>query len=245
MLSEKPWTVLATIRLFAMVIATLCLGFITTSLMELLKLGASDDQRHFFEMVVMGLSFQIGAIIWISIYVREAGTSWTQGFGFATGSRRGAIVLGLAVGFAFVPAGWLTQQACAKIMTWLNITPDPQAVVEELSRGGLGLAEKIFFGVLSIVLAPIAEESFFRGIIYPTVKLAGYPKTALWGTAILFGLFHFNAVTFVPLTLFGVALSLAYEKTDNLLTSMCAHSFFNTVNFFMLVYQDQLQDWLK
>ena len=245
MLSERPWNLVATMWLFAMVFATLCLAMISTSVIELLKLGGSEDQRRFLEMVIMGLSFQVGALIWIWIYVREAGISLKEAFGFSSGSPVRAVVLGLAAGILFLPFAWGTQQICFEIMTWLHLDPNPQAVVEELSGEGLSIWKQLFFGVISIILAPVAEESFFRGIIYPTVKQAGFPRLALWGTAVLFGLFHINVVTFVPLALFGVALSLLYEKTNNLLTPICAHSIFNTINFFLLIFQEPLSRLFK
>ena len=240
MLTEKPWNLVATVRLFAMVFATLCLAMISTNVIEMLKLGGSDDQRRFLEMVVMGLSFQLGALIWIWIYVREAGVSLKEAFGFSSGSPMRAVVLGLTAGILFLPFAWGVRQLCSGAMTWLHLDPNPQAVVEELSAEGLSLWKKLFFGMISIILAPVAEELFFRGIIYPTVKQAGFPRLALWGTAALFGLFHINVVTFVPLALFGVALSLLYEKTNNLLTTICAHGIFNTINFFLLIFQEPL-----
>ena len=58
---------------------------------------------------------------------------------------------------------------------------------------------KILFGLLTIVLAPIAEEALFRGILYPSIKQTGHPRWALWGTSLLFGIMHFNMATLVPL----------------------------------------------
>jgi uncharacterized protein len=94
--------------------------------------------------------------------------------------------------------------------------------------------DRIYFGVLAILLAPVAEELLFRGILYPAIKQAGFPRVALWGTALLFAATHHNLPTFLPLALLAIALALLYEKTNNLLAPIAAHSLFNMMNFLVL-----------
>jgi len=43
--------------------------------------------------------------------------------------------------------------------------------------------------------------------LYPWIKQSGFPRLALWGTAILFAAIHFNLATFIPLA--ALALMLA------------------------------------
>ena len=93
--------------------------------------------------------------------------------------------------------------------------------------------------LMAVAVAPVAEETLFRGILYPAIKAAGYPRLALWGTSILFGASHVNLVTFLPLTFLALALTWLYEKTDNLTAPILAHSLFNTANFFQLVIERQ------
>ena len=67
------------------------------------------------------------------------------------------------------------------------------------------------------------------------IKQNGYPKVAIFGTAVLFGLFHVNLLTFASLTFVGLALIFIYEKTDNLLAPILAHAFFNAVNVALIL----------
>lgn len=92
---------------------------------------------------------------------------------------------------------------------------------------------------MALVAAPIIEEMLFRGIIYPSIKHAGYPKIALWGTSILFSLTHQNMPAFLSLVFFAMVLTWLYERTGNLLTPILAHSFFNAANFIMLLVAKQ------
>jgi membrane protease YdiL (CAAX protease family) len=43
-----------------------------------------------------------------------------------------------------------------------------------------------------------------------------------------------NLVTFVPLLVLALALTLVYEKTGNLLAPITTHAMFNALNFAML-----------
>jgi membrane protease YdiL (CAAX protease family) len=89
---------------------------------------------------------------------------------------------------------------------------------------------------MAIGLAPVAEEILFRGILYPLMRRISNPCAAIWVTSVIFGVFHMNAMTFLPLTLLGATLALLYEKTGNLMSPILAHSLFNLANFFLLVF---------
>jgi membrane protease YdiL (CAAX protease family) len=94
-------------------------------------------------------------------------------------------------------------------------------------------------GATAVLLAPVAEEMMFRGILYPVIKQVGYPRLALWGTSLLFAAVHLNAVTFVPLTVLALVLTALYERTNNLLAPIAAHLLFNALNFGMLLLLQQ------
>src|SRR5262249_9857803 len=95
----------------------------------------------------------------------------------------------------------------------------------------------LVLGVGTIAVAPFAEEILFRGILYPWIKAAGFPRIALWVTAIAFGAVHMNVMNFLPLFVLALVLTLLYEKTNNLMAPIAAHSLFNAVNFVMLLLQ--------
>jgi membrane protease YdiL (CAAX protease family) len=104
---------------------------------------------------------------------------------------------------------------------------------------------RAYFIVFSIVIAPAAEEILFRGVLYPAVKQAGFPRTALWGTALLFAAIHWYLPIFLSLTALGLALALLYELTNNLLASITAHGLFNAVNIVVLFHQNSSPQFHK
>ncbi len=85
----------------------------------------------------------------------------------------------------------------------------------------------VYLGVFAVVLAPVAEEFIFRGMLFPFVKQLGFPKLAWFGVSFLFALIHMNAPTFLPLFVFALALTWLYDRTDNLLAPITAHALFN------------------
>lgn len=90
--------------------------------------------------------------------------------------------------------------------------------------------------VVTVLLAPLAEEFLFRGVLYPAVKQSGYPRVALWGTAVLFAAIHLNLIAFFPLLVMALLLTAVYELTGNLMASIAMHMLFNGINFFRAVF---------
>jgi len=185
-------------------------------------------------LVIVALTLQVGALVCIAFFLRENGTGWTAAFGFKTNWRT-AVLVGLAVGMVAVPVLWMLQALSGATLSRLGIDVREQEAVQ-LLRGAHTLGQQVFVAVMAVLLAPPVEEMFFRGILYPFIKQAGFPRWALWGVAICFALIHGNIGAFVPLVGLAVGLALLYEWTDNLLTGIIVHAVFNAVNFAALFY---------
>lgn len=177
-------------------------------------------------------------------FLREHQMSWTESFGLANHRSR-AVLLGILLALIFLPVGWGLQQASAQVMIHLphlKLQPQEQPVIHALRVASSCWWDRLALGVTAILLAPVAEEIFFRGILYAAIKQAGYPRAALWGTALFFAGVHANAVAFVPLTVLAVVLTALYERTNNLLAPIIAHAMFNALNLATLFL---LQEWLR
>ncbi|MBQ9489036.1 MAG: HAD hydrolase-like protein [Lachnospiraceae bacterium] len=61
------------------------------------------------------------------------------------------------------------------------------------------------------LIAPIAEELLFRGVIYGYVRKFFDVRTAIIGSAILFGVYHGNMVQALNATILGYFMAYAYE----------------------------------
>ncbi len=184
------------------------------------------------QMIVSALSLQGAILVLLIPFLREHGVTWREAFGF---NNRWVVALGLGILVAgiFLPIGWFLQNVSAELMLRLHLKPEQQQVVQTLQTDHAAAARAVF-GVITIALVPAAEESFFRGILYPWIKRAGFPRLALWVSSLLFAAVHLNLMSFIPLALFAFALALVYEATNNLLAPITAHALFNAVNFYFL-----------
>lgn len=187
------------------------------------------------QMAIAALSFQ-GAAVWlVARFLREQGVSWNEGFGLRV-HWRGAVLAGILLACIFLPAGlalqWLSSEALTRFMPWQG-QPEEQQAVQTL-RMASGWLSRSVLGVVTILLAPAAEELLFRGILFTWIRQWGHPRLALWGTSVLFALIHLNTVTFLPLLVLALLLARLYERTGNLLAPIAAHALFNAFNFIML-----------
>jgi membrane protease YdiL (CAAX protease family) len=197
--------------------------------------GVSAADTSIWRVVVASLSFQGAGLILVARFLREHQIKWGEAFGF-TNHRGKAMLLGALVALIFLPLGWGLQQISALVMTHLphfKLEPQEQLPVHVL-RVSMSWAGRITLGATAILLAPVAEELLFRGILYPAIKQAGFPRLALWGTTLLFAAVHMNMVTFVPLAVLALVLTALYERTNNLLAPITAHAVFNALNFLTL-----------
>jgi membrane protease YdiL (CAAX protease family) len=200
----------------------------------------AGSQRDFWQIVISACFLEIPALALIALFLRQHDVSWKQAFGFRAGETATVVAYGVMAGALFVPAAWALNALSSKLMVLLHLNAQDQQLVQELQDRGSSVAEKVFLGVVAMVVAPVVEEMLFRGILYAALKQQGWPRLALWGSSTLFALVHSNMASFVPLLIFAVLLVRLYESFENLLAPIVAHSLFNAANFLALIYQDQI-----
>ncbi|MGK7906420.1 MAG: lysostaphin resistance A-like protein [Synechococcus sp.] len=88
----------------------------------------------------------------------------------------------------------------------------------------------IFLLVVS-VMAPIFEETLFRGFVLPSLTKVMPVWGAILLTAVLFAIVHLNVSDLLPLTVLGIVLGTVYSRSRNLLAPMLLHSCWNAGSF--------------
>lgn len=85
----------------------------------------------------------------------------------------------------------------------------------------------LWFG--AAVVAPFAEEVFFRGILQSAVRnMTRSPRAAILVASVVFAAVHLSQPHAIPALLFlGVSLGTAYERTGSLLVPVIVHAAFN------------------
>ncbi|HET7082912.1 MAG TPA: type II CAAX endopeptidase family protein [Candidatus Limnocylindria bacterium] len=84
--------------------------------------------------------------------------------------------------------------------------------------------------VAFLLVAPVAEEVFFRGVAYNAWERERGPWVAVLGSAVLFAAIHGSLFALVPIFALGVTLALLYRQTRSLAATIAMHAGFNAIS---------------
>ncbi|UYP46292.1 hypothetical protein NEF87_002577 [Candidatus Lokiarchaeum ossiferum] len=110
----------------------------------------------------------------------------------------------------------------------VSILPvQPNEVRAEIVMGGGNLA----IGVLTAsILVPIAEELFFRGYLFTSLR----KRSSFWIAAIIssacFGLIHGDPIAIVYAFMLGLIIAGVYEKSKSIYISILLHMLINFIS---------------
>jgi membrane protease YdiL (CAAX protease family) len=236
-ISEKPWRPEAVLMLGAGILAVVSLSGIGTALLQ-----EKDETPRFVAFAVGTLLWQCLAALQVHFFLRYHGMGWRDFLGLRRRRAWVMVLLGFAIALVAAPVGAAAMHVSSKAVSLVQEDPKPQMAVEVL-EAATGTAQRILFAFTAIVMAPLVEETMFRGILYPLLKQQGYRRLALFGTSLLFAAIHMNLLIFFPLFLFALLLVTLYEWTDSLIAPMAAHAAFNAINFLLLLNWRTIDHW--
>ncbi len=88
--------------------------------------------------------------------------------------------------------------------------------------------------VVVAVVAPVVEELTFRGLGFTLLSRFG-PDAAVFGTAVLFGLYHGFVLALPVFVVVGLALGWLRRRTGSIYPGMVMHGAFNAVALILAV----------
>lgn len=101
----------------------------------------------------------------------------------------------------------------------------------------------LVFAAVGVVVAPIVEELFFRGVLLRAFRSRFAPAPAIALQAIVFGSFHVsiaygwgNVGLVLSISVLGAAFGVAAHQTRRLAPGMLAHAIVNTVAFLAVLF---------
>ncbi|MGO9588007.1 MAG: lysostaphin resistance A-like protein [Limisphaerales bacterium] len=235
MLSVKPWRGDAVLLFCGAQLFCFCLAVIIADLLQKAGIAAFRPPDGFGAVLLGTLGFQGAAWLLILFFLRQHQAGWREAFGFRGPQLPRALLLAVPAVIILLPVALGLQQVSAVVLTKLGWQPEDQIAVTLLANTKSWWM-RVYLGAFAVVLAPVAEEFIFRGMLYPFVKQLGWPRLAWVGVSFAFALIHDDAATFVPLLVLALALTWLYEKTDNLLAPIAAHSLFNAANLVLLFF---------
>lgn len=239
---ERWWKLESILRLGMLVLFSLSAGMLLFLVAGQPVARALDADINFVMMVINFFFMQGLAIVWITRFVREHAVGWPAAFGFGNRPWRALGLACVAMLVALPLVLLLAGFVLTLLQNWFGVKLPSQAPVEFIQQNPPA-AQLVILGFAAVVLAPVAEEALFRGVLYTALKQRGYPRLALWLTAILFGLIHLNLAVAIPLMVLALVFTWLYEATGNLLAPIAAHALFNGLNFAGLMFD--LPGWLE
>ena len=237
MLTHKPWNPESLLWLGCTFMLALSPGAVVAG-----QFADGSVAQMAANITVLPVAILVSIIVWFQVNHRvyRSPVSLADTFGFNRNNTGRCLMLGLVTGLGLVLISMVLALLTSQLIQAFGDQVEPQKLVTliaEESAKKENIPTLIFFVVMAVVVAPIAEEILFRGILYPAIKQIGYPRLAAIGTAFLFALFHVNLLTFASLTVVALGLIALYEFTDNLLAPITAHAVFNASNLIMLFWR--------
>jgi membrane protease YdiL (CAAX protease family) len=146
-----------------------------------------------------------------------------------------SILLGLVLA---IPA-WLGATILGLVLTRLLelLGNEPEAGIVDIAVARI---DPTVLVLALVLVAPVAEELFFRGVVLNAWLREYGTRAAIFGSAALFAVIHANTAsaesliasvaTVVPIFGLGVALALIYRGTGSLAAAMATHAGFNAIS---------------
>jgi membrane protease YdiL (CAAX protease family) len=146
---------------------------------------------------------------------------WDAPLGFAAGLLTQLLLIPLLYG----PIFWLTDLDSSDL-------EDPARGLTDRATDSLGVAMLI---IIVGIGAPIVEEIFYRGLLQRSLGRRFGVWPAILGSALLFGVSHFQLLQLPALVSFGIVLGVLAHRTGRLAAPIAAHIVFNMTTVLFLV----------
>ncbi len=167
----------------------------------------------------------LGSAVWFG--ARRYGRGWNV-LGFRRPQRGWWTPLVVLVGAYFVLGVYV---AVMELTGLTDLTPQ-STLPEDVFKNPFALP---LAGILALLAAPLAEETFFRGFLFAGLRKRWGTLRAALASGFFFAVLHFNVGSIVPFTVIGMLLAWAYVVSGSLWMSIGAHFAFNAISFIITV----------
>lgn len=233
-LEPKPWGLRALAVVSGAILVSLSLGYLAAFAALKLHWIAGGD-LPLAAALVMGFSFDIVGLVFIGAYLRNQGVPLAEAFGLKRGPLGPVMGRAVLLCLLVVPVVYGTMLLWQTVLLAFGITPEEQDILKMIHDAKNPFVRGYLL-TLAIAIAPVFEETFFRGFMYPALKHRLGAAGGLALVSLLFASVHLNLNAFVPLAVLGAMLGLAYEVTGTILVPISIHAIFNTANLLLLLF---------
>jgi membrane protease YdiL (CAAX protease family) len=172
----------------------------------------------------------VGIVYWL---VRSKGAGWPQ-LGLRLPPTGGIAKLAGVIAAAYI--GSIVAVNLYEVvidLTGLHGLEPAKQIDEEFYQHTAAL---VVLGLAVVLVAPMAEEIFFRGFLFGGLSQSLGVLPAALISGFVFSIAHANVGLIIPFTLIGTFLALSYRYSGSLFASMGVHFLFNFGSFMVLVF---------
>jgi membrane protease YdiL (CAAX protease family) len=231
-----PWQAIAVFSVGNVVIAQVVVGAVVLLVMGVGIGEPIEGLPQIVATVAADVAFLGAMILWLTWRTRDWRARVGITFG-AKGVRDAAVGFGLGALLYFV-VGVVVAVPLLSLFRRLfgaDVSPPEQI------PGSLSINAKILTAFLALVLAPVTEELFYRGIFYRSLRDRHGVVLGAVVSALVFGASHvvdapWREVVFLQtlMVFTGLGLALIYERRANLVADVAAHVAFNVIGIVII-----------
>lgn len=181
--------------------------------------GGSYQLGHFYSSAILQYLL---TLLLVGIGVRRAGPGAWKELGLRLPGCRNLLLYGVLGGLVLLG----TVAAGSLLLAWINPAIEPQVYASMLEEVG-SPQELAVLLIIGAVLAPLAEETYFRGMIYPVLRNKYGAGAGIAMCGLIFGASHLDLWRLLPLAAGGAILAYVYEKSSSILPCVLAHGIWN------------------
>lgn len=150
--------------------------------------------------------------------------------------------LALATTFLFIPIFIVTDELDRILQLFF---PMPQEWLESLTDlvQFSNALDGTVIVLAAVIVAPLAEEMLFRGLVQHTLEKYREPAIAIVLTSVLFALVHFNPWTAIQITMLGLVLGYMTWKSGSILPAVILHGLNNLFSLVLMNSNDSQLGW--
>jgi uncharacterized protein len=212
-----------------------CIGLIVWIITNIVTGFGRPDKEVTSQEIVRGSAMFLGMIGLLLMFLQYRNINPLRQFGLTKRNPFACLGIGAGLALCVQPVLWLVEQATNAAM---HGDVHPQNVVEFFLTASQKSDTKgmVLLLLMAVVVAPITEETLFRGFIYGVLKRYIGAIGAAVVSAGLFAALHLNLGALPALFVLALCLTLAYEATGSLLANICMHAFFNLTMLLLILY---------
>jgi len=132
------------------------------------------------------------------------------------------------------------------VITGMFLGSLPEEILNSYEQASSALTTDVgvFTIIATVIMAPLTEELFLRGLVYTRMKKGMPVIAAMIISSILFGMLHVHWLWALYASVFGMLLAWTFERTKSLWACILLHFSYNGCSMLLSLIPETAPDWI-